>query len=975
MNRAFVVAVLCAIGLAFAAVAGAQGIQTGVITGVVTSTDGLSVPGATVAVTSPALQGVRSTVTDVNGVYTLRGLPPGIYTVTIELSGFNTITKGNLEVKLSGTTDASATMQVAGVAEAVTVVAETSPVITTIHAGQNLTSKEVDVMPVGRRPFDIAELAPGLTSNTFNNGQVAISGSFAYDNVFMINGVDVNDNLFGTANNLFIEDAIAETQVLTSGISAEYGRFSGGVINVVTKSGGNNFSGSYRDNLTNSDWINETPFETTKHTSKINQFHEGTFGGPVVKDRLWFFVAGRREESNTASTLPQTALPYDNITSSKRGEVKVTGTVVPGQTLQGSYINNSPVTTAPSFNFSVDPATIIASKNPNRLFAATYNGIAAKKYYVSAQYSEKKQGFRDNGGSSTAVIDSPILTRGVQSGVPVQQHYNAPYFDNTDPEDRNNRQLTGSVAYTLSSKNAGTHDFKGGAERYTSTRTGGNSQTATGFVFQTDYKLGADGKPLLDSNSHPIPVFSPGTVATASRVQQWLPTRGAQIDITTTSFYFQDRWVPNARFTVEAGVRYERVRSEATGDINAVNTDTVVPRLGATYSLGGTGKTVLQATYGHYAGKYSEAQFARNTAVGNPSVITRQYIGPPGEGRNFAAGFDLANYATILSGSFPTANIFFEDGLSSPVIREFTTSVGRELGAKGYVKAVYAWRTTTNFVDDFITLDNGKTTVVRDGVNYGTFDNVVYRNTDLPVRNYQGLELLTNYRVVPSLQLFGSWTVQIKNEGNFEGENTNQPAIGSLIGDYPEILVPDRDFPEGRLNQYQQQKGRFWLIYNRPLGRFGSVDLAPVWRINSGLSYSLSAAGVPLSAQQLARNPGYARLPGGGAQTLFFGERGSQDYPGYSLVDFSATYTIPVWKTVRPWLKAEIYNVFNNDKLIGWDRTVSVDPASALDADGLATGYLQGARFGQARSSADYPQYRPNFNGLRAFQLAFGIRF
>ena len=78
--------------------------------------------------------------------------------------------------------------------------------------------------------------------------------------------------------------------------------------------------------------------------------------------------------------------------------------------------------------------------------------------------------------------------------------------------------------------------------------------------------------------------------------------------------------------------------------------------------------------------------------------------------------------------------------------------------------------------------------------------------------------------------------------------------------------------------------------------------------MNSGLVYSLSAP-ITLTPIQLARNPGYARLPGGGAQTLFFGERGSQDYEPYGLLDFSATYTIPVWKTVRPWVKAEIYNV------------------------------------------------------------------
>ena len=106
----------------------------------------------------------------------------------------------------------------------------------------------------------------------------------------------------------------------------------------------------------------------------------------------------------------------------------------------------------------------------------------------------------------------------------------------------------------------------------------------------------------------------------------------------------------------------------------------------ATYDLEGNGKTVLQASYGHYSGKYSEAQFAANTDVGNPSRVTYGYTGPAGSGRDFAPAFDLANYGTIISAAFPTANIFVADGLHSPTVREFTTSVGRELGTRGFAQ-------------------------------------------------------------------------------------------------------------------------------------------------------------------------------------------------------------------------------------------------------------------------------------------------
>ena len=183
-------------------------------------------------------------------------------------------------------------------------------------------------------------------------GQLIINGAFASDNVFMINGVDINDNLFATPHNLFIEDAIEETQVLTSGISAEYGRFTGGVINAITKSGGNSFSGTGRINFLNNDWTTRTPFEEcvnkdvvtcsapSNHLDKLSKTYEGTFGGPIVRDRLWFFLSGRHQFTDSQTTLQQTGVVVPTTDSNKRGEIKITGTVVNNHTLQGGFLND-----------------------------------------------------------------------------------------------------------------------------------------------------------------------------------------------------------------------------------------------------------------------------------------------------------------------------------------------------------------------------------------------------------------------------------------------------------------------------------------------------------------------------------------------------------------------------------------------------------------------------------------------------------
>jgi len=270
------------------AVAAAQGVQTGTIRGVIRDDQGLAVPGVTITATSPAVQGPRVATSDQTGAYTLVNLPPGTYSIKYELSNFATIER-QTTVALGLAVDMSVTMKPAGVTESVQVVAETPAPIATPVVGANVKHEEIEALATPRTIQGIATLAPAVTEFTPNAGQLVINGAFAFDNVFMINGVDINDNLFANPQNLFIEDAIEETQVLTSGISAEYGRFTGGVINAITKSGGNTFSGSFRTNFTNPRWSKVTPFEASKNItnpSNLQESYEGVLGGPIVRDRL-----------------------------------------------------------------------------------------------------------------------------------------------------------------------------------------------------------------------------------------------------------------------------------------------------------------------------------------------------------------------------------------------------------------------------------------------------------------------------------------------------------------------------------------------------------------------------------------------------------------------------------------------------------------------------------------------------------------
>ena len=948
----------------------AQGRRTGTVRGSVTDAQGLVMPGVAVNLSSDAMQGSRTTFTDRNGNYEALGLPPGEYDIVFELDGFADV-ENMANVPLGGAIEVNGSMTPGGVTETVQVVAVVPSPIATTETASNVDADEIGALPVGRTPFRIAELQPGLTNNTPNNGQVAINGAFAYDNIYLVDGVDINDNLFGTANNLFIEDAIEETQVLTSGISAEYGRFSGGVINAITKSGGNTFSGSFRSNLYKPEWTKRTPFEVQNDNERTgdladNTTYETTVGGPIVEDRLWFFYANRVQREDREDTLNETGLPFNSTLKNDRNQIKLTGTIAAGHTLQGAYMRNATSTDRTTFGFTIDPAGIIAPTFPNDLFVTTYRGAITNNVFAEVQYSQRESGFRNLGGTSTNIVDSPFITLTQSLG-----HFNAPYFDATDPEDRKNQQISASVTYYAATPAAGTHSIKAGFERFTSTRVGGNSQSSTSYVFDADYATASDGSPLVNASGQLIPVFVPG----ATLIENWRPERGAQIDINTNSYYVNDDWTINNHLSANLGLRGELVDSNATGGITTVDTSALVPRLGLAYDPIGNGQFTLQTTYSHYSGKYSESQFAQNTNVGNPNLLLGVYTGPAGQGRDFAPGFDLDNYFTVL-GIFATRNVFNDPNLKSPLTKEFTVSGGSTLGTGGHIKATFIKRQTSGLVEDFITLAGGSTAIIEEGQNFGTFQNQTLINTDDLERKYDAMQFDGRYQMTGNFVVDGSYTVQINNEGNFEGEGTNMPGSSSDAFNWPEITPANRYFPLGRLDDFQRHKARVWGIYNLGLGGAGSVDIGGIWRYNSGLTYSLRSSRIPPTATQgqIINDLGYASGPS--SRTIYYSQgRGSESFEGYGLFDLSVQYQIPVWQSLRPWFKAEVFNLFNNDKQIFGNTTVLADGTGPVDALGIPTTFVEGSRFGEATSVDHYPQYIPGLDGGRTFRMALGFRF
>ena len=969
MKKIQFLAILALAGLLVAPPLLAQADLTGELRGTVNLEDGSVVPGVLVTASSPALLGTRTTTTGESGQWLLRNLAPGAYTVTFELEGFNTV-QSAAQVELGQATPVNVTLGVAAEKETIVVTGELPSVLASSEVSTTYDFEEVNKLPLNRTPADIAALAPGLTTNTPNAGQVTISGAFAYDNVFLIDGVDANDNLFGNTNPVYVEDAIADIQVLTSGISAEYGRFTGGVINVITKSGGNEFSGTLRADLTNEDWRELTPIEEENGDvlpDDISEVYSGTIGGYVMKDTLWFFGSVRDEESTGVQPLSGTGLQAGTATTEERYSIKGTVNIANRHQLQGTYTDRDQTGVRPSFSFSATPDTVRTRVDPSDLTVARYSGALSSSLFAELQYSEKTFQFNNSHGlDASEELGTPSFIQNspfFDFGGNFRRHYNAPYFDGKDPENRDNEQLAASLSGFFEAGSAGTHDVKVGYEDFSSFRTGGNSQSPTGWVVSAQVVRDANGSPLIGADGKLIPEWVPTGATT--QLRNYLADRSAEIEINTESLFINDRWQLNDKWSFNVGFRYEDVSSRTNTNIVTVDTDAFVPRLGASYDVRGDGKYRFDATYAQYAGKYSESQFAENTSVGNPAALIYLYRGPAGTGYNFAPAYDLNNYFVAAAGD-GTQNVLVDSGINSPVVDEITLSAGMELDRGGFLKAIYTTREYNDFVEDFVTPETGSTQVVVEGVVAGTFSNTLYANSDLPIRDYEALQLIGRYRLSDNWTLDGNWTYQIANEGNFEGEGTNTPGTSTVIGDYPEIRINDIHSPTGNLNDYQEHKIRVWSNYNMDFGRIGNLNIGVLANYDSPLTSSTTDS-IPLTAEQAAiLAPLYVDAPT--SQTVFFGERGNIEWDSVFTVDLSLNYQVPIVKDFELWLKADVFNIFDESAQIDGETGVAANLDGPTTTFGIPTTFTPDADFGRATAANDY-------NDPREYQFTVGFRF
>ena len=283
----------------FATSAFAQTTTTGAIEGVVTDPNGAAVKGATVTATSPNLIKAQTATTGDDGRYQIPNLPPGLYKVTVEGQGFGKYESAELSVNLGRTSTADATLQLATSTNTVTVVGGNAVDTAGNTTGSNVSTEQFSNFPTQRTVQGLYTIAPTVTRSGLRDAagrdrDPSVGGSSGPENNYILDGVNTTDPAFGGSGANLPFEFVQEVEIKTGGYGAEYGKATGGIFNVITKSGGNEFHGDIFGYGTTKGLVRSVknfPFTG----AAANGFSEtdigGDIGGPIIKDKLWFFAA------------------------------------------------------------------------------------------------------------------------------------------------------------------------------------------------------------------------------------------------------------------------------------------------------------------------------------------------------------------------------------------------------------------------------------------------------------------------------------------------------------------------------------------------------------------------------------------------------------------------------------------------------------------------------------------------------------
>jgi hypothetical protein len=975
---------------------------TASLTGAVTA-NGAPLAGVEVTVTSPALQGTRSAMTGEAGVYHFAALPPGAYHISFTHGGFQPVAIDAM-LRLSQLARADATMQV-NASETITVAASTPSVLESPQVSTNLPLVEIERLPVPRNQLATAQLAPGVTVNGVSNGQLQISGGPGYDNLVLVNGVTVTENTRGQIRPMYVEDAIQETTVLTGAISAEYGRFSGGVVSTITKAGGNDFTGSLRDSLSSPGWSAQTPAAETREGA-LSHVWEGTLGGFVLRDRLWFFSAGRWAKNDTArqtvaipgfanpASSASPAISYNEGNDQKRYEGKLTAQLTPRHSVAASYFTIDTQGSDVRFNNNIyDTASLTTRDDPESLLAAHYQGMFAANVMGEAYYSARK--FSDRTGAfATDIVGGTVLLDRSNNNT----RFNSPTLCGVcDVERRNNDDVLLRGHAFFDSGRAGSHDLVAGVDRFSERRYANNHQSASDFSLFVTRVQSADGAIY--------PVITPSNANGGGSFIRWNPILVAanEDDLRTDSAFVNDVWSAG-RWQFSGGLRWDRNHAVDADGVVTSNDHKLSPRLGVQYDVRGNGRQRASVAYAEYVSRIADSIASSNQAAGNAAAIDFAYRGPAINDR--ALTTPLADVIRMVFDYFNTTQggtanrapnnlrangvrtipgyaTYFDGSLASPSVRELSAGYGAELGRSGYVRAdaiVRDWR-------DFYVASVTTATRHTDTPLGIPVDLTLLRNSNNPRRAYRAIQLQARWS--PRRFDSGVFYTLSTLRGNDEGDNPANGAVPNVDPSiyYPEFFAYDRAAPVGSLPGDERHRVRAWAGYTFDLRRV-LLSASVLHSFDSALSYSIAA---PINLTRYAgapANPGYAAVPNG---IYYFSDRGALRVDDIQSTDLALRASLR-FGGLEWFAQGDLLNAFNRAGIADPQRIgttvntaansttfVPFNPATQTPVEcprgaaasvctAMGANYQLAANFGQPLNDLAYQ--RP-----RTVRLSLGFRF
>jgi outer membrane receptor protein involved in Fe transport len=699
---------------------------TGTIDGTITDQHGGVLAGVTVEITSPNLQGTRTVTTGPNGRFRAPSLPPGDYKVTASLSGFGTGQK-NAKVTLDATATVNIQMALATTA-AVTVTGE-APLIDTASAttGSSYAANLMRKLPLGRNYAEVVRLQPGVQTDTGDQQgrglALSLYGSTSAENLYLIDGINTTQVNRGVQGKVINNEFIQEVEVKTGGYQAEYGRSTGGVINVITKSGGNEFHGDvfaqYAASSFRADQIHESGDNFNLTYANVKGPDYGAdLGGMFIKDRIWFFTAYNRSDQDR-DRVPQEATSvlgqhFNEKQISNLFSGKLTFNIAQGSTLVGTYFRDPEHRDGAVFTpTGVDPNSYAGRFDIGAEdYAVRFNQLFGSFGVLALQYSKHKDRFVFKPLDNTTV---GYQDRTVASDYPFYPTTNGfgsiPGYRLHNTGDRN--EYAGSFTTYL-----GNHEFKVGGDWLKNVTTAVTSFTGGQRVRVRNCSASATSSSFCPVGEGVTYINYRGETKRVYFQHDFYTAKlgdFAAIPSTTTappsqlwSAFIQDTWRITPTLTMSAGFRYDVQKIQNADNITTINLNKQYqPRFGLVWDFKGDGSTKLFASYGRFYYAFPQdlgvrvygSQFSTQTF--NYSITdTTHYkgggLGPPNRSALFQGGAAFQPVDNNLNGMYQDEYTLGVETALSP-----TFSVG--------LKAMY--RNLGNVIEDRCDLDYNDTAI------------------------------------------------------------------------------------------------------------------------------------------------------------------------------------------------------------------------------------------------------------------------